>query len=576
MFRNDNNLLDLLADVAEEQISESDDDFDSNESNDISTINEACLEDDTQDDNQSDADNIQDEEDNIPTIKILMDCMVQLGYKVEQEGICNGFAYAAALSFLTAHTLDKFYERLDTVNILHKNLVESLNENPRQLKEKLKDRLPSNELASLQENLLDISAFFDTIEIGQNAIQLNQIFPTFDGNYAKLAQVNATKEIEERGGLVADKKWELSAAFDQEEFVRYLCELDLIAKQQSKHFVVTLATSRHISLLCYDPNSGWSFVESNEEDAIKKTNAEELSEIIWNCRNYYRAESSTTTHNDIVETASASDDETASTSDHVPDTDSEHECDSGEEDYGVTDKKYLILTSAFVTTFDNKAEIEFMIAALQSSAVWQDISRITLDKAFHFTDFGDIGWFSACSGSSELLNAAIEVVKKDTAVSLNRRERFIKDFLNNHNHIGLKPIHCAAIHGHVEVAKLLCENSSKLTTEDSKDHYTPAHLAAAHGHINILKLLASYGVNLDQPNSKGQTPVDVAKEKNRPHVVAFLEQRKLDLNNSQPNNFSNDRVGLFAPKRSHDKASATDVGLEQKEYAESSSKKRVA
>lgn len=56
-----------------------------------------------------------------------------------------------------------------------------------------------------------------------------------------------------------------------------------------------------------------------------------------------------------------------------------------------------------------------------------------------------------------------------------------------------------------------------------KGGYTAAHSAAANGNLDLLKLLASRKAPLDRKTEDGKTPLDVARERDQPAAVAFLQ-----------------------------------------------------
>ena len=92
------------------------------------------------------------------------------------------------------------------------------------------------------------------------------------------------------------------------------------------------------------------------------------------------------------------------------------------------------------------------------------------------------------------------------------------------------PVHLAAMHGHLEVVKLLLDN-----TEDSSaieavdfDGSSALALAVAHGHRDLAKLLVEYGAGLDSADKHGMTPIFLAVK------IIFLLSRvafKPHLNN---------------------------------------------
>ena len=524
--KEENNWLDLLADASE--------------LNPIDTMTEPHIETDGEADYPDD---VSDEEDIKPTHGVLMDCLKTLGYQVNPRGICTGFSYAAALSFLSNHNLNIFYNRLGVIHAISDNIKEVLDRNKVELRNKRIGSFQSNILTYNQQMLINIDAFFDTINIAQEYPILDGFGSNTNSNFSTFSNINATAEIEKSGRLVADKNWQLEDVYSSDELSQYLSELDRVAKAQTRAFVVSLAAFGHMCLLCYEPKSGWTFVDCNAEEAITETNAENLSITIWDAL--------------VVVADEASEDET----------------DSDSMRYGETDSNYLMLISNFMTTGDSKDEIQNMFEHLRNSSVLQNIN-LTLDKTFSVNRQGNVVHLAAKSGSDRLLKEMINLIRNDTSVSLEKREALLKEHLNAKSITDASFVHMAAYFGYEDVTRTLCENGCEMRSEETKNHFTPAHEAAAHGHTGILEILASFGIDLCQPNSLGRSPLDIAKEKNQLEVVAFLEQYA--INKSKPINIADDHFSFFGSKRSHDTAIETDKGLDKKEQvAEPSEKKRV-
>jgi ankyrin repeat protein len=74
---------------------------------------------------------------------------------------------------------------------------------------------------------------------------------------------------------------------------------------------------------------------------------------------------------------------------------------------------------------------------------------------------------------------------------------------------GNTPLHAAVRDGNNKLVTLLLSQDAVEVNAADHEGNTPSHKAAHHGHISTLKLLARHGGNLDQPNHKGETPLDL-------------------------------------------------------------------
>lgn len=95
------------------------------------------------------------------------------------------------------------------------------------------------------------------------------------------------------------------------------------------------------------------------------------------------------------------------------------------------------------------------------------------------------------------------------------------------------PIHDAVIGGDTEaVARLLREDSRVASAPDESHqyHYMPLHFAAQHGHLEIARLLLDAGVAVDCGDSDRSTPLDIAGLTRQPEMVTLLLERGADVN----------------------------------------------
>ena len=74
---------------------------------------------------------------------------------------------------------------------------------------------------------------------------------------------------------------------------------------------------------------------------------------------------------------------------------------------------------------------------------------------------------------------------------------------------GKTPLHGAAMHGHVELLKILVGRGSEVNARDRFSGATPLHAAAGYGHADAITALLEAGGDPAATNSQGQTPRDV-------------------------------------------------------------------
>jgi ankyrin repeat protein len=87
---------------------------------------------------------------------------------------------------------------------------------------------------------------------------------------------------------------------------------------------------------------------------------------------------------------------------------------------------------------------------------------------------------------------------------------------------GNTPLHKAAMHGHIEVIKLLLQEHTVEINRKNIDGYTPLHLAALIGHLEEIHILLEYSANSTIKNADGDTPLHYAAGKGQVEIVEFF------------------------------------------------------
>eukprot|EP00088_Acartia_fossae_P014539 TRINITY_DN177_c0_g1_i1.p1 TRINITY_DN177_c0_g1~~TRINITY_DN177_c0_g1_i1.p1 ORF type:complete len:606 (-),score=164.78 TRINITY_DN177_c0_g1_i1:337-2154(-) len=91
--------------------------------------------------------------------------------------------------------------------------------------------------------------------------------------------------------------------------------------------------------------------------------------------------------------------------------------------------------------------------------------------------------------------------------------RFLKEghTPNTVDYAGWSPLHEAAMAGNTELVTLLLNYGASPNIHDKNENLTPLHDAAESGYVEIVRLLVSHGAEPKARNSKGETPLDLAK-----------------------------------------------------------------
>ncbi len=87
---------------------------------------------------------------------------------------------------------------------------------------------------------------------------------------------------------------------------------------------------------------------------------------------------------------------------------------------------------------------------------------------------------------------------------------------------GWTPLHSAALRGHVEIVRLLCDRGADVEARDNGGR-RPLHYAAFHGHISVVKeLIEERNAEINARINGGWTALVWARQLNKPDIASFL------------------------------------------------------
>jgi ankyrin repeat protein len=85
-------------------------------------------------------------------------------------------------------------------------------------------------------------------------------------------------------------------------------------------------------------------------------------------------------------------------------------------------------------------------------------------------------------------------------------------------------LHCAAVAGRLEVARLLLELNAEVNSRNNEGS-TPLHRASAgyeEGNPDVVRLLLDHGANSQARNLRGEIPSEVARGPKKQEIVQLL------------------------------------------------------
>eukprot|EP00300_Choanocystis_sp_HF-7_P007351 c15251_g1_i1.p1 GENE.c15251_g1_i1~~c15251_g1_i1.p1 ORF type:complete len:283 (-),score=72.98 c15251_g1_i1:78-926(-) len=96
-------------------------------------------------------------------------------------------------------------------------------------------------------------------------------------------------------------------------------------------------------------------------------------------------------------------------------------------------------------------------------------------------------------------------------------------------HHGWVPLHVAALHGHIETARLLIQHGADPNAQDDSQR-SPVYMAAIHGFVQLVHLLAHSGAGLNTFDVNHHTPLHAASECGHTDVVRLLIENGAQVN----------------------------------------------
>ena len=78
--------------------------------------------------------------------------------------------------------------------------------------------------------------------------------------------------------------------------------------------------------------------------------------------------------------------------------------------------------------------------------------------------------------------------------------------------------------GHTDVVRILCDNGAYVNKAFTYDGATPLYVASELGRIEVVRILCEKGADVNKANSDGSTPLYIASQKGHTDVVSILKE----------------------------------------------------
>lgn len=420
----------------------------------------------------------------------LLACHQRLGY-TETEGICHGFSlnwleacllgkekqFNDRIQWIEAYLLGKEKKQQDALQCLW-----SFNKS-KQLNDRIKHTGVINEFVQSIESvkakkginltqedivLLDILAFFDSVELFQNPNEHIAVFNTSSflnqQDIEGISYFASSDLIRCAGGLA--KVYSYPSICTVNEIKIYLDSLAAAIESNttatSKETVgLNLMSSDHSIVLTYTQGKGWKFMDINQYPSkvyeIKQTNL--LAK-------------------DII---------------------------AGFDTYGA----YTAFTTRVFTTQNNP----FKVSLKDTLDIFKRGQVVTSEMAFRKSNGVNLAYVAAQNGHASVI---AELAKHGV------------DF-HQATADGKTLAYIAAQNGHASVIAELAKHGVDFN-KASAEGATPAFIAAQQGHASVIAELAKHGVDFNKTTAEGLTPACIAAHQGRASVIAELAKHGVDFN----------------------------------------------
>lgn len=444
------------------------------------------------------------------------DALVTLGlhlnYPIDKEGICMGVSVA----WISACMIGEEAAFKHRVSNVLKSKPDELSANI--LTAKMQNA-KGEDLSARQQDLIDILAFYEMVHLHQSPIQLKEWFSASyqQSNIDDISKLSSSLKMQSKGGLLTVHHD--SAIYSQAQLFDYLTAvtngLNSLSYQNDTQigFILNGLTQHggHVVGLAYDTkNAQWKYFDINY-GVPKVYTIEQLAKKI---HQLYRA--------DMDESM---------LSIRVMTTQNDHNKDKLKKVLGTLKENHGV----------NKDTIHSVrLGDLMVQAAMMGQTEILQSLAHYDVDFNQKNQ----QGLSPIMMAAI--VNQPNVISMLSA---MADVVCNAQTQGdIAPAHIAAMFDYADVIRALSIHPTIDFTQECEAG-TPATIAAHEGHTLVIDALFEAGVDLSQPNNKGDTPLQIASKNNdfkmikcllahiKPNVSSFKEKlRSLQDIESQGSN----------------------------------------
>ncbi|EKD54923.1 MAG: ankyrin [uncultured bacterium] len=416
----------------------------------------------------------------------LLQLMKSLGYKINETGMCFGFAHMGMQAIL-AGDLQTYNRRLALLEDLYLDKINISNE-IKWVRDKVKERKPDKTLRTqkeldlylteLEKDLLSIPAFFEGVTLYYSPFSYPDIFEEGKQPIMQNAELTFPRVLSQELTTLVEEcehKYQIetvnieaidsfSGIYNRKELHKYFETLREAFSEQKYDQPISfiLRSSHHAITVGYDPKQqSWQWIDASEAKEIK-------GKIV----------------NEIMNAFSSNNISAFSTEIYV--------------------KK------------PNSQQAKNCLSVCQEKKTWQNLHCITREKVKK-RDSDGVSWLYITAKRNQ-----IETMKLLLAEGADPNQGFTRN--------GVAPLHWAAYHGNIKAVSALLEAKANPNQARVDNGLTPLCIATQEGNFGAIYLLCNNGANPNQPRTDtGETPLHKAACNNDINAVILLLEAKADI-----------------------------------------------
>jgi Ankyrin repeats (3 copies) len=457
---------------------------------------------------------------------MLMQNMVDLGYKVDTNGLCFGMDFMYKQALLTGQ-VDVFEERLKYIDRNMSQLVDMLDPKPGTQVEPRSFHGQKHDVSTT-----DIRALFDGIALilkpeNHSDVLDRQVHKQTD-NESIISMVQSPM-LEEKGGI--HKIGDVAGRYNEQTIQKKMEEIKAAVKESDSDDIVVSITGSgdgpmgHIITLQYKPGEDkWIFMDPNqiydESKPSQKLKTKDIGDEVWNALGGLAGDDGALFVNFSMTTTEDNYQQLKDKGQTEPFTEF------------IEDHKQEILISGL----QNPKKVEDLaIDAIRTGASQQ----VTADLIKLVDEVDNLEYTIEHEGKKCSVTALGTAVLRNEQMVIDRilKKGPSKSYINKPDGLGNTALMNAVITNNIDAVKVLLAKGAKVDKVNDAG-ISPLFVAAQNGAQEVVNTLIARGADVNKLNDAGLSPLFYAAQHGHEDAAKSLVANGADINKADKNGFT--------------------------------------